>query len=266
MRKKLTGNRTYCVRTDGNDNNDGLSNTAAGAFASVNGAVTNLLNNVDTQGYNVTIQIADGTYTGSVVVMHTNVVGGGNVYITGNTSTPSNVVLVSPTGSSCFHLYNYTTPTNLSGFKTIGYGPSLYSCGAMIVDGNSTLTFGMVDFGSWGSGSHIKPNIGSWIAASANYTVSGPAGCHIDAQFNAVAEIRNVTVTVNNTPRFIDSFALGYHMTRVEFTGTTITGSATGRRWRNGNLSVHRTGLGNSSATYFPGSINGSLGAGSLYI
>src|SRR5262249_34509389 len=58
-RPRLTGNTTYYVRTDGNDGNDGLTNTAGGAFLTVQAAFNKLMA-VDCNGYPVTIQAADG--------------------------------------------------------------------------------------------------------------------------------------------------------------------------------------------------------------
>jgi len=91
VRTKLTANRTYYVRTDGNDSNTGLTNTSGGAFLTVQAAI-NTVAALDLQIYNVTIQIADGTYAGAMVV-NGPWLGTGDVTIQGNNATPSNVVL-----------------------------------------------------------------------------------------------------------------------------------------------------------------------------
>jgi hypothetical protein len=69
LREVLAADRTYYVRTDGSDSNTGLADTAGGAFLTIQKAVNtvqslDLNNDVDVQ---VTIQIADGTYTENVI-------------------------------------------------------------------------------------------------------------------------------------------------------------------------------------------------------
>jgi hypothetical protein len=48
-------------------------------------------------GYDFTIMVANGTYTGPVIFGHVN--GAGTVHLIGNTSSPSNCVIATPTGS-----------------------------------------------------------------------------------------------------------------------------------------------------------------------
>ena len=61
-RELLTANRTYYVRTDGSDGNTGLANTSGGAFLTIQKAIDTAAA-LDLSVYNVTIQLADGTYT-----------------------------------------------------------------------------------------------------------------------------------------------------------------------------------------------------------
>ncbi len=89
-REVLTANRTYYVRTNGSDSNNGLTNTAGGAFLTVQKAIDTVAS-IDLAIYDVTIQIADGTYTGAVNVVGPWV-GSGNVTVQGNTGAPANVL------------------------------------------------------------------------------------------------------------------------------------------------------------------------------
>ena len=68
IREKLTAARTYYVRTDGSDSNNGLANTSGGAFLTIQKAVDVAAYSLDCSGYAITVQVGDGTYTGSVVM------------------------------------------------------------------------------------------------------------------------------------------------------------------------------------------------------
>lgn len=78
----------YC-RPDGNDNNDGLSNTPSGAFREPQAALQSLYVKYDASGRTVTIHLADGSYS------FINIVGALSctVRVTGNTATPANVII-----------------------------------------------------------------------------------------------------------------------------------------------------------------------------
>jgi pectin methylesterase-like acyl-CoA thioesterase len=93
MREVLTANRTYYVRTDGSDSNTGLANTAGGAFLTLQAAI-NAAASIDISIYTVTISVAAGTYSSGVITLKA-CVGAGEVVITGDTTTPGNVIISS---------------------------------------------------------------------------------------------------------------------------------------------------------------------------
>jgi hypothetical protein len=99
----LTADTTFYVRTDGNNANTGLANSAGGAWATAQYAA-DMMGKIDANGYAITVQFADGTYNATV----TTADGGGEfnsvfylrqlpincklLTVRGNTGTPANVV------------------------------------------------------------------------------------------------------------------------------------------------------------------------------
>ena len=67
VRPRLTANRTYYVRTDGSDSNDGLTDLPGGAFLTIQKAVEAVAA-LDLSTYNVTIQVGAGTYPGTITL------------------------------------------------------------------------------------------------------------------------------------------------------------------------------------------------------
>jgi hypothetical protein len=92
-REVLTANRTYYVRTDGSDSNDGLSDTAGGAFLTPQKGC-DVIKTLDTGGYDVKLKINDGNYLAYGDITPIMPIGGGNYTIEGNTTNPENVRLL----------------------------------------------------------------------------------------------------------------------------------------------------------------------------
>lgn len=66
-RTKLTADLEIFVRKDGDDTNDGLTDSAGGAFLTIGAAVKSLMR-FDAQGYTVTVTIHEGSYEETVTL------------------------------------------------------------------------------------------------------------------------------------------------------------------------------------------------------
>lgn len=91
----LSAPQTYYVSTTGSDSNNCL--TSGTACATVNHVIS-LVQALNMNGYNVTINVASGTYTTGIAGGTLN--GSGTLYIIGNISSPSSVVISPPTGEA----------------------------------------------------------------------------------------------------------------------------------------------------------------------
>lgn len=253
----LTAARTYYVRTDGSDSNTGLVNNAGGAFLTIQKAV-NVVAGLFIGSNNVTIQIADGTYTGNVTV-NAPWSGTGTVTLLGNTGTPANVVL-NPAD-------NGTPITVTRGGRLTISGMQLHSGAnghSLVAQYNGVASIGTaVRFGS-ATNFQIFAVSGGTILANVGYTVSGGASAHASAEgAGSTVFIAGVTVTLSGTPAFSSYFA-GVNLCGVlSAYSMTFSGSATGVRYladRNGVIWTNGAG-----ATYFPGNAAGSEANGGLY-
>jgi hypothetical protein len=64
-REILSADRTYYVRTDGSDSNDGLSDSSGGAFLTAAKA-NQVVATIDKNGYNITVQFGAGTWNENI--------------------------------------------------------------------------------------------------------------------------------------------------------------------------------------------------------
>ena len=159
VREMLTANRTYYVRPDGSNSNNGLANTSAGAFLTIQKAV-DTVSALDLATFNVTIQVEDGTWTAGLT-LGSPWIGSGTVTLRGNPATPANCTL-SVSGNVIYVLAAGSRLT-VSGFTLISSG----GVGLMAENGGAiTLGSGMV-FGAC-SGGHMRANgLGAIIIAQA---------------------------------------------------------------------------------------------------
>jgi hypothetical protein len=246
FREKLTANRTYYVRTDGSDSNTGLVNNSGGAFLTIQKAI-DVCFTLDLATYNVTIQIADGTYSGAVVV-NGIWLGSGTVTIQGNSGTPANVLL--STGAS-----NAITVSNgsliVKDLKLTNSGNFL-----LYANINGYIEFSNLDFGACGA-QQIRLSEGSRITATGNYTISGGGTMHWSAAANgAYLRVQSRTITLTGTPAFSASFANAQLGGGMIVNGNTFSGSATGSRYNASELGfINTVGAGTS---YLPGNSAGT--------
>ena len=246
-REILSANRTYYVRTDGSNSNNGLADTSGGAFLTIQNAVDVFCKTIDCAGYSANVQVGDGTYTGGVVMGQ--LVGQTKLTITGNVSTPANVI-VSTTSASCF--------TNAVGGMTLELKSlkvqTTTSGSALLADTGGSITFESLVFGACAS-YHRLAQRGGRIAANGNYTISGSAQAHLVSNNYGVQQTYSRTVTLTGTPAFSVAYAYMNTTATIEDVGNTFSGSATGKRYSNSANSV--INVGGASTTYLPGNVAG---------
>lgn len=257
VREKLSGNRTYYVRTDGSNSNNGLTNTSGGAFLTLGYAYLIVLQSLDLNGYTVTIKVADGTYTAGINASGP-LVGGGALVIEGNTATPANCI-INATSANAFSAA-YSASFTVKGFKitTTTAGSCIYALY------NGIIYFDKINFGACAA-SHMTASDGGRIMSTlvSSYTISGGAVSHVHAYAMGEISIGYNTITVTGTPAFSVYFA-GTAVGFISFEGSTFSGGATGTRYlshKNGVIDTNSAG-----STFLPGSVAGSTATGGQYI
>ncbi len=248
-RETLTANRTYYVRTDGSDSNTGLVDSAGGAFLTIQKGI-DVAAALDAAIYNVTVQIRNGTYTGTNTLK--SFVGSGYMEINGDTATPANVI-ISVTGDNCF-----TMGTGEGIFYLRGFRLQTTTAGHGIVNNSSRgiLWFDNIDFGAVPAGhAHLQLSASN-TQATGNYSISGGAGYHINAGEGALINTAGRTVTLTGTPAFGSAFIQVANLAFALANSITFTGGATGPRFITSVNGVIQTNGG--GASYFPGNAAGT--------
>lgn len=252
---RLTANTTFYVRSDGNDANNGLANTAGGAFLTIQRAANVLSNLYHFNGFQVSINIGtNATYAGATFYP---CVGQRSPILLTGLSTAGTII---NTQMSVVLGVSVTFST----MKFAGGLNGIVSAGAAVV--GAGCEFGTL-VGS--NTAHLYANGGGSISVSVPYTISGPASTHLQS-FGGVIGIGGggaMAITITGTPNFSNAFAsfslLG--LVAFNFTGGAVTfvGGATGTRYSGGNLSCLDSS--GSGASYLPGNAAGVLLGGAVY-
>ncbi|MGX7874450.1 hypothetical protein ACVDG5_018310 [Mesorhizobium sp. ORM6] len=212
-REVLTAARTYYVRVDGSDSNNGLADTAGGAFLTIQKAI-NVAASLDISIYDVTIQIGAGTYDlGNAGLVAKSAVGAGSIIIVGNEASPATVILRTTgvtvgTNIACLSSQNLSTTYKIRGVH-IESTTGTVQWGLRSV-GSSRLEFQNVDFGA-GLSQQVRAEDGGILAATGPYTISGnplAGGFHIEAVGGGVVRVQSQTIT------FVNTLAFGFLPTR----------------------------------------------------
>lgn len=256
-REVLTADRTYYVRTDGSDSNNGLTNTSGGAFLTLQKAL-NVSSALDKNTYSITIQLADGTYSGASTVV-TGLGGNGTCTIQGNVSNAASVVLTSSSGAT-FLTTDLSTTWNIKNLTISNTGSSY----CLRTGNGGSLIIDNVIFGTATSGYHLASSYGGRIFAASNYTITGGANAHIYSFQGGIVNISGKTVTITGTPAFGTAFILSESISSVVYSSNTFSGTATGSRYNVRKLSL--IDVNGASTTYLPGSTSGTTASGGQYV
>ena len=248
LRPQLTGHRTYHVATTGSDGNNGL--TAGTPFATIQKAIDEA-HNLDCAYYDVTIEIANGTYAGASVVRP--LIGGGTLVIRGNETTPASVVLSS--GLS----FRNGAQVRVTGVR-IAIATDLIH--GLSVGLGVHLRLGKVEFGAVGANAdHIFCDDPCHIVLEDNYTITGGARRHMNIGMGYLTGA-NRTFTLTGTPAFTQFIATSNCGT-VALSNPTISGTATGSRYIADTNGVINTF--GKATTFLPGSTAGTNPNGGIY-
>lgn len=254
FREKLTADRSYYVRSDGSDSNDGLANTSGGAFLTIQKAI-DIAAGLDLGIYNVTIYVGTGTWTAANTLK--TLIGAGQVVIRGINSDLTSTV-ISTTSASCFsgsyvgqYKFEYMKLQTTSG-----------RC-IHVTGGGAIARVNNVDFGS-AAVAHVNASAGAYFdCLGVSYTISGSSPSHLECYDCGTARVTNSTVTLTGTPAFSGAFAIASRVSSMLFVSTTFSGSATGSRYLSViNSSIFVNGAG---ANYLPGNAAGSTATGGQY-
>jgi hypothetical protein len=255
-RERLTAHRTYYVRTDGSDANAGLADDAAGAFLTIQKAVDVIAEQVDLAGFNVTIQVRDGTYAAPVLA-EVPWVGDGTVTIQGNNATPGNVIVsatsadaVKAMGGAVLLVRDLEVRTTTSGM-------------GLNAEAGGSISYQNMRFGACAE-SHICARDLGYIECTGSYAVAGNAVSHLAASRSGVIRFpAAVTVTLTGPPAFSGQFAVAERCGVLQAPGITFSGSATGKRFSAKTNGVIVTA--DAGASYFPGDAAGEVRSGGRY-
>lgn len=261
-RPLIEANRTYWVRSDGNDNNTGLENTPQKAFLTLQKAINTAIV-FDFGSKTITIKFGvAGTYAGATInrpLSQTGIPGGGGVntgtfQIEGDVNDPGSYII-----SSALSISGAIISIRGVDFTTNSHG--LLADQQAIVSINGKCIFGACS----NSQIYALRNAQVFINSAANYTIDGGAERHYLAeQFGSIHSLGTNAVTVSGTPAFSTAFAGATRIGVINVGNVTYSGSATGTRYDVVTNSVIDTSGG--GANFFPGDVAGTTATGGQYV
>ncbi len=253
VREVLTAARTYYVRTDGSDSNDGLANTSGGAFLTPQKAI-DVAATLDSSIYSVTIQLGDGTYT--VGMTAKSMAGAGGITIQGNSGTPANVVislsgsqvgLLSDSNGTTYYVKDLKITGDIAG--TTG----IWAIRSKVIYSNIIFNSNLID---------INIDINSYVQCLGNYSIIASSGRHWYLTSGGRLTCNLRTITLTGTPAWTTAFLdCGYGASAILY-NNTYSGAATGKRANiimNGVVETYGTA---TLTTVFPGNVNGTTATG----
>jgi hypothetical protein len=268
QRMKLQANLNVYVATTGSDTaNSGLS--ASSPFLTLQNAWNYIIANLDLNGFVVTVNVANGTYSSGLLAIGSPVGATQNgVTFVGNSGSPSSVII----STSNRHAIKAGLNTSISvGGMTVtatGTDPDgQLACGIMSQGfSNVTISAPMV-FGLCAGNHMLALNLSKIFASGVNYSVTGNAAqSHWQASLGSQINVQSCTITLTSSPLVSQGWAQATMNSNLTLTSLTFSGSANAAvvRYTVTTNSVVNTGTG--SATYLPGGVAGTPATGGQYL
>jgi len=183
-RATASANVNVYVRVDGNDTNSGLTNTAAGAFLTLQAAV-DYLGGLDLKTFSATVHVGDGTYEG---VSLPKLLTTGTGSIVGNTASPN---LVNISGTNIAAITGINAGVWYISGVTVSSGPLQ----GLASDGPTRFNVSSTWYGTCGH-AHISAASGGVINISGTYSIVGNAAFHYLVTNYGFIDATSVTITV----------------------------------------------------------------------
>ena len=253
IRKRVLGALIIYISPTGNDANDGLSNSTP--FATIQHGIDYILNSADVTGA-VTLQLMDGTHTGSAVIYGYMK----NIYLTiqGNSANPEIVQWSVGNKSILKVLINQVFLQNMVLTAITGTGIQAQIAGEILI--GPYITFGQM------TGAHMTAYLGGSIKIQNQYRITGGASAHYLSQGGTIQNSFSGAIVLTNIPEFTGAFAIASFSGSniIAVAGSSFSGVATGIKYTatiNSAIVVNAAGI-----NYFPGDAAGTTATGGLYL
>jgi hypothetical protein len=188
-------------------------------------------------------------------------IGSGTVSLTGDTTTPANVI-ISTTSVDAIRVHNPASRLTVGGFK-LQTTTSGHCIAARF--GSFVTVSGKMDFGAAAAQFHLYATQHAHIAiAGLAYNITGGAAAHLYVDIMGSILSQSSSPTLTGTPAFSNQFAHADALGILFATGMTFSGSATGTRYLADTSAVINTAGG--GANYFPGNAAGSTANDGVYV
>lgn len=254
VRAAMNTNRVYYVDPVlGSDAGAGTS-TGAGAFATLAHAI-DVVFKTDGFGFDVTIQLADGTHVLSAPIAIDHPLPGAREIIIQGNILDKTAVTISGAGN-LFELESCRM--RVAHCKMTSSGPESF---LLVAHHGAQIVVDTVVFGASGWG-HLDLEDGS-IYVHGPCQIIGDTRFHARLELSARLSINQADYTLTGTPAFTGMFLKCGEASMTRLRSTTFTGAATGQRYfvyENAMIST-----GNSGETYLPGNAAGASSQGGRY-
>ncbi len=257
VREKLTAVKTYFVRQDGSNSNDGLTNTAAGAFLTIQKAVDVATGTLDLGVFSVNISLNDGTWN-ELIILRNYISNGGTIIIKSTNGVAANCILNNSTNVSVFSDRNVGVWLFRNVTFTNAVNPCISVGGAGTVIDITTCVFGACASHHLNFGDKSK-------CITAGHSITGSPYTHLTMLGGANCEWGGAPITLSGTPAWGLCMIYSTLCSSGSFWNMTFPGTgATGQRYQATSNAVIDTNGG--GANYFPGNVAGATSTGGQYL